>query len=368
MTKRQLRHAISIKRTVAGVGALAVLGFGGSAFAGLGDSSGTARTDAVTTDSSTYDSTVLTKYIAGRSFVPDQGPAATSNLIDPNGDTCVQPNVGSTDTEIDLLASVELPDGARIKQVVFYGEDNDATDIDVALYRGEFDVPSAVGAPTRADTTVTSFTTAGVTGIATVASADNLNEVSGTSAPGVVGSTTHRFYGVRVQLTTAALANHVLCGVEVRYQIPVSATGTGSVFTPIEPIRAYDSRQAAYTPNGVLAPNTSRVIDISAAHNAAGTVITPNVVPATATAITYNITIASPTGPNFVSVTSGTATSFTASAINFNGTSDVANAATVTIAPDRTIKLWGGDQAGSAHVIIDVTGYYAPATYPNMAG
>jgi hypothetical protein len=29
--------------------------------------------------------------------------------------------------------------------------------------------------------------------------------------------------------------------------------------------------------------------------------------------------------------------------------------------------VWGGDQSGSAHVIIDVTGYYAaPVPFPNM--
>ena len=140
------------------------------------------------------------------------------------------------------------------------------------------------------------------------------------------------------------------------------------MFHPIEPIRAYDSRIALYTPNGVLPPNSSRVVDISAAHNAAGAGIPANAVPTGATSITYNITVASPTGPNFVAVTSGSATSFTASAINFNGTSDLANAATVTVAGDRTIKLWGGDQAGSTDVIIDVTGYYSPAEFPNMAG
>ena len=56
-----------------------------------------------------------------------------------------------------------------------------------------------------------------------------------------------------------------------------------------------------------------------------------------------------------------------ASAINFNGTADIANAATVAIDANREIKVWGGDQAGSAHIIIDVTGYYTPPVpFPNM--
>ncbi len=68
-------------------------------------------------------------------------------------------------------------------------------------------------------------------------------------------------------------------------------------------------------------------------------------VPVGATAITYNITIGAPTGPNFVAVTPGDAASFLASAVNFNGTADIANAATVAIDANRQIKVWGGDQS-----------------------
>jgi hypothetical protein len=130
-------------------------------------------------------------------------------------------------------------------------------------------------------------------------------------------------------------------------------------FHAVSPFRAYDSRQAAYAPNnGVMAPNTSRVISIKDARDTAGNVTTADVVPAGATAITYNLTVASPTGPNFLAVTPGDAAAFTASSINFNGTSDLANAATVAIDANRTVKVWAGDQSGSTHVLIDVTGYY----------
>ena len=80
------------------------------------------------------------------------------------------------------------------------------------------------------------------------------------------------------------------------------------------------------------------------------------------------ITVAGQTGPNFVAVTAGDAASFTASAINYPGSGSLANGATVTIAADETIKVWGGDNTGSAHIVIDVTGFYAPAPPPPNMG
>ncbi len=74
-----------------------------------------------------------------------------------------------------------------------------------------------------------------------------------------------------------------------------------------------------------------------------------------------------PTGPNFVAVTSGIATGFTASAINFNGTSDVANAGIVSIDHNRTVRIWNGDQSGTTHVIIDITGYFVKPMYAEVA-
>ena len=117
-----------------------------------------------------------------------------------------------------------------------------------------------------------------------------------------------------------------------------------------------------------MGPNESRVISIRDAHDEAGAVIAFEVVPAGAAAITYNITISAPTGPNFVAVTPGDAATFLASAINFNGTADIANAGTVAIGAERTVKVWGGDQSGAMHIIIDVTGYFIAPVLPNMGG
>jgi hypothetical protein len=330
--------------------------------------------EAIVTSGTTFDPTILTKFIPASGFTATQGLNTTAEedgMIAESGDRiCTRPDGGPGigGTFAQVRASVELPDGARIKRLIAYGADNYAPDnMIIRLDRVSVVVPILIGgSPTRTEETVTSFDTSGVTGNFALASADNLDEITGSFTGAILIGSTHRFHQVYVLMQNAALANEVLCGVEVQYQVPAS-TETGTVFHPISPIRAYDSRNAAYPNPGVLAPNASRVISIKDGHDAAGAVNALDAVPVGATAITYNITIGAPTGPNFVAVTPGDAASFLASAVNFNGTADIANAATVAIDVNREIKVWGGDQAGSAHIIIDVTGYYTPPVpFPNM--
>ncbi len=142
------------------------------------------------------------------------------------------------------------------------------------------------------------------------------------------------------------------------YGVRIGYTGGPSVFTPISPVRAYDSRMTAYPVNGVLARNSSRVISIKDGHDAIGAVNLVDAVPAGATAVTYNLTATGTTGPNFLAVTPGDATTFTASAINFGTGESVANGGVIKLDASRQVKVWCGDQTGSTHVIIDITGYY----------
>lgn len=131
-----------------------------------------------------------------------------------------------------------------------------------------------------------------------------------------------------------------------------------TVFVPIAPVRAFDSRVSGFPGFGILPRLTSRVIPVKDGRSTAGAITAPDVIPVGATAIAYNLTVASATGPNFLAVTPGDAGSFTASAINFNGQADVANAGIVPIDATRSIKVWNGDQAGSTHFIVDLTGYF----------
>jgi hypothetical protein len=321
--------------------------------------------DSIITSSATFDPSVLTKFIPGDAFVAQQGDTVNDDKLTYGGGSCVSPSTVSGGEAVTARASLELPDGSRIKQLIFFGTDSAAGEnITVTLQRTNIVALSLGGAATRTNEPVTSFDTSAQTGTFTTASANDLNELAGSFPSG-----NHRFHSVDVVMRVAAAGSHVLCGVEVQYQVPVSAADPGTVFHPIDPIRAYDSRQAPYAPNnGVLGPNQSRIISIKDARDTGGNLIAADVIPAGATAITYNLTVASPTGPNFLAVTPGDLGSFTASAINFNGTADVANAATTNIAADRTIKVWGGDQSGSMHFLIDVTGYYSPPVPPPNMG
>ncbi len=125
-------------------------------------------------------------------------------------------------------------------------------------------------------------------------------------------------------------------------------------FRSINPARVYDSRKSG----GVLAPNTSRVIAVKDGLDETGAVSTPDVVPAGATAIAYNVTVTGTTGANFLSVTPGDAPSALGSTINFPGRIDLANASVVGIDGSRQVRVFCGDQAGSTHVVIDVVGFY----------
>ena len=139
----------------------------------------------------------------------------------------------------------------------------------------------------------------------------------------------------------------------------LSGVSVAGGFVAINPARAYDSRQGAYTVSGLMTSNTNRIISIKDAHDAAGGVTTPNVVPAGATAVTFNVTVTGTTGPNFLAVSPSGASTFTASTLNWTtADASVANASVCLLGGDRELKVFVGDQPGSTHVIVDITGYY----------
>ncbi len=142
--------------------------------------------------------------------------------------------------------------------------------------------------------------------------------------------------------------------------VKLAGSPTSGSFHAIDPQRAYDSRQAAYTVKGALAPNESRVISVADGHDTNGGAVTlADAVPVGATAVQINVTAANMTAPNFLSVTAGDKTSTNTSLLNWSpGDIQIANAITVPLDADRKIKVYCGNQTGSTDVIIDVFGYY----------
>jgi len=131
-------------------------------------------------------------------------------------------------------------------------------------------------------------------------------------------------------------------------------------FHPITPARVYDSRYTNALSAGVgqIVPGEARVISVadsfapgSASPSAAG------VVPAGATAIAFNLTIAESGAGGYLSVNPGDASEVTASTINWTAAGTViANGTAVKLDGERRIKVFC---VGSpTHVIIDVAGFY----------
>jgi hypothetical protein len=143
----------------------------------------------------------------------------------------------------------------------------------------------------------------------------------------------------------------------------VDTTALQPQYFPIDPIRCYDSRVTTYAENGPLAPNEQRVVSVADSYDRDGVLLAADAVPAGATAVTYNITIAQPTGHNFLSVAAGDATDPPAvSSINFDVGRNDANGLTGRVDGDRQLAVFCGDDTGSTHFVIDVNGYYlAPA-------
>ncbi len=145
------------------------------------------------------------------------------------------------------------------------------------------------------------------------------------------------------------------------HRIGATATATASgAFRPVDPFRAYDSRQAGYADHGVLTIGSNRVVSVKDAHATDGTLTNADVVPVGASAVTLNLTIVSPTSvAGFLAVTPGDATTFVASSINWSSAGAVlANGGVAKIDGNRQIKVFSGGAGGTIDFVVDVTGFY----------
>ena len=133
----------------------------------------------------------------------------------------------------------------------------------------------------------------------------------------------------------------------------------GRTFTPITPARVYDSRRAQPQPGRISGASGPRVISVADGRSGAtGAVTDPDIVPAGATAVAYNLTVTGTTGPGHLGVAPGDVTTTATSAINWMAArTTLANASTVALDAQRRIALIPAGAA--AHAVVDVVGYYA---------
>lgn len=121
-----------------------------------------------------------------------------------------------------------------------------------------------------------------------------------------------------------------------------------SVLVPIEPVRVLDSRNGTGTTAGRLSGTRLVTFDGIAGK------------PATATAVTLNVTVTNASAAGFLTVTPA-GSSAGVSSVNFVPGQDVANQVTVVLAPNGAVDVTFPDGV-AADLIVDVFGFYVPAT------
>jgi hypothetical protein len=230
-----------------------------------------------------------------------------------------------------VLCSLDVPTGGRIVQIDYYG------------WRGI--AGTQMWRLLRLDATTGALTVPN-----DVTSASGTNEVVHTALTGI-----DLLVEPGVQFAADLLGSNVNNAfVSVVYQyIP-----PGLLFHPLTPFRAYDSRWAGA--GGPIVANTSRTVSVKDAHDTnTGAVTTADVVPASARAVGYNLTITGTAGFGFLAITPGDDVTFGASAINWSSTGqDLANGGTVGVNAALQVKVFAGF-TGSTQFIVDVNGYYS---------
>jgi alpha-tubulin suppressor-like RCC1 family protein len=165
--------------------------------------------------------------------------------------------------------------------------------------------------------------------------ASNLNLVPGDTRPNQV--TVSLSADRRVSLYNNAGNTHLVADLGGYY-----GTGAGAKFTALPPNRVLDTRE-------LLAPigaGASRVVNLSTS------------IPASATAVTFNLTATEATAATFLTAWPTGAARPTASNVNIGPADTRPNLVTVAVGANRQVSLF--NNAGNTHVIVDVTGFYTP--------
>ncbi len=235
-----------------------------------------------------------------------------------------------------VTAAPRLPAGATLWQVDAYGYSAGATTHGVLL-----DDASSFGSA-----------------IATVA-----NQTS-TVGPGLVQTTMSFPSGVSLAPGhawflsdfTSTSASSAFIGAIFQYTLATTA------LVPIAPARIFDSRFATF--GGKLGAGTHRTIDVKDAIDVTtGVVNLVDAIPQGAKAVSFNVTVTQTVGGGYLAIVPGAGTTVTASTLNWAGSGvTIANGGLIALgsgAAERQITLILVGHAGnSAHVIVDITGYY----------
>jgi hypothetical protein len=157
----------------------------------------------------------------------------------------------------------------------------------------------------------------------------------------MLASTISRRRRMHTIVLVAAIGSLVAVGVS---QVAGAGAGaSGSSFQPIVPTRVLDTREGI----GAIGPDATLVVDV------------PNL-PSDATAIFANLSVVNGTAPSFLSSYANGDTRPFVSSINWSTPAPVANSVVIAVHADHKVALY--NHAGSVDVILDLLGYYVPAT------
>lgn len=136
--------------------------------------------------------------------------------------------------------------------------------------------------------------------------------------------------------------------------IPMTAdpasSETAPSFHPLQPTRVMDTRSGQGGTQ--FASNETRYLQIAGVGG----------VPADAVAVALNVTVIGPTAPGYLTVWPAGSPVPTASNVNFLAGQTVANMVTTGLGPTGGVSIY--NLLASAHVIVDVTGWFSAGFHP----
>jgi hypothetical protein len=126
---------------------------------------------------------------------------------------------------------------------------------------------------------------------------------------------------------------------------------TGATYFPLDPTRLLDTRNGT----GLAGPFSSHAARAFQVSGVGG-------VPATATAVTGNLTVTSQTGAGYLYIGPVATNNPTSSTLNFPVGDDRANGVTVALGTGGILGVTyvGPNSSAYAHAVFDVTGYFLP--------
>jgi hypothetical protein len=139
-----------------------------------------------------------------------------------------------------------------------------------------------------------------------------------------------------------------------------SATGTGSRFSPMAPVRILDSRIGIGGFSDPWGPNTGRALTVA---GVGGVPLMTDLNPPTA--VVANITVTNTTAPSFLTAWPDVAAQPLASDQNWTSGTVVPNLAVVQVGPTGKIDIYNA--GGCTDVVVDVVGWFSgpiPVTTP----